>query len=249
MPRPLLLLLLSLAVALLLGCASTDETPKRRTVDDVYQEAMESYESGDWNDALAKFDVIKLQYPASQWADDAQFYVAEINYRRGEFVLAAFNYSVVRRSFPTSERAKVAAYQIGVCYEEMALPSDRDQEYTKKAIGAYTEFQNVYPQDSLALVALEKIRTLRDQLAERYLLVAEHYQKTRSRKAAIVYYDLLLEEYPDAKYYEQALVSKLRMQYEMAMIAEARETIAVYRRTVTEPTMKAEVDEMERNLP
>jgi len=250
MPRPLTILLLLLAVSLSgIGCASTEEPQQRRTVEQIFAEGFESYEDGDWNDALAKFDIIKLQYPTSQYAADAQYYIAEINFKRGEFVLAAFNYSVVRRSFPTSQRAKEATYQIAVCYEEMALPSDRDQEYTKKAINAYTEFQNIYPQDSLALTALEKIRTLRDELAERYMLVAEHYEKTGSRKAAIVYYDLALDEYPDSKYYEDALVSKLRLLYEMARIEEARESIARYRRTVTEPTRKAEVDEMERTLP
>ena len=252
MPRPLISLALILATVLLsFGCAGTDQQQKRRTVDEIFAEGYEAYDDGDWNEALAKFDIIKLQYPTSKFAADAQFYIAEINYRRGEFVLAAFNYSVVRRSFPTSQRAKEATYQIAVCYEEMALPADRDQEYTKKAINAYTEFQNIYPQDSLALTALEKIRTLRDELAERYMIVAEHYEKTESRKAAIVYYDLVLDEYPDAKYYEEALVSKLRLQFAMARIEEARETIARYRRTVTDPTQSLlqDVDEMERNLP
>jgi len=249
MPRPLYLSLLALVLATLIGCAGTDTPPPKRTVDEIFAEAKEAYEDGDWNDALAKFDVIKLQYPTSQYASEAQFYVAEINYRRGEFVLAAYNYSVVRRSFPTSPRAKEAMYKVAVCYEEMMLPADRDQEYTKKAIAAFTEFQNVYAQDSLALVALEKIRTLRDMLAERYMVVAEHYEKTGSRKAAIVYYDLTITEYPDSKYYEQAVVSKLRMLYELARIDEAREAVALYRRTVTEPTMKDQVDAMERNLP
>ena len=251
MPRLITTLLLVATVLLALGCATTEEQQQRRTVDQIFAEGFEAYEDGDWNDALAKFDIIKLQYPTSKFAADAQYYIAEINYKRGEFVLAAFNYSVVRRSFPTSERAKEATYQIAVCYEEMALPSDRDQEYTTKAIGAYTEFQNIYPQDSLALQALEKIRTLRDELAERYMLIAEHYEKTESRKAAIVYYDLTLDEYPDSKYYEEALVSKLRLLYAMAKIEEAREVITRYRRTVTEPTPRllAEVDEMERTLP
>lgn len=231
------------------SCASTDSQDRRRTVDEIFGEAMEAYNDGDWIDALAKFDIIKLQYPTSQYAADAQYYVAEVNYRRGEFILAAFNYNVVRRSFPTSPRAKESAFKIGTCYEELALPADRDQDYTQKAIAAYTEFQSIYPRDSLALVSLDRIRALRDRLAERYMVIAEHYLKTDSRKASLVYYNLVLAEYPDSHYYEEALVRKARVLFDMARYDEARSTIALYRTTVSQPVMKAEIDELERNLP
>jgi len=242
-------LLLSLLLALLIGCSSADETRSPRTVEQIFLDGKKAYDDNDWIEAQSQFDIIKLQYPASQYADDAQFYLAEICYRRGEFVLAAFNYSVVRRSFPASEFAKTSAYQVGVCYEEMSLPPDRDQEYTLKAISAYTEFQAVYPTDSLSMVALEHIHELRNKLAEKYMLAGEHYERTNSRRAAIVYYDAVTTEYPDSKYYEQALVNKLRIYYALAKIDEARGVISVYRRTVKEPAMKTDVDEMERNLP
>lgn len=231
------------------SCSSSDTLEQRRTVDQIFAEAMEAYNDGDWVDALAKFDIIKLQYPTSQFAADAQYYIAEVNFQRGEYILAAFNYNVVRRSFPTSPRAKESAFKIGQCYEEMALPSDRDQDYTQKAISAYTEFQSIYPRDSLAIQSLERIRSLRDRLAERYIVIAEHYEKTESRRAAVIYYDLVLSEYPDSHYYEQALVSKIRALFGMGKIEETRAAIALYRTTVTVPTRKDEVDDIERNLP
>lgn len=247
MSRPLLLTLLFSVV--LIGCADTESVRKRRTVDDIWLEAKESYEDDDWTDASAKFDIIKLQYPTSQWADDAQYYLAEISFRRGEFILAAFNYNVVRRSFPTSEWAKISTYNVAVCYEELALPSDRDQEYTKKAIESYTDFQSIYPTDSLAMEAVEKIRELRGRLAERYMIIAEHYRNNGSRKSATIYYDLVLTEYPDSEYYEEALVEKIIIFYETTQIAECRAAISEYKRTVLEPTRMSEIEEMERGLP
>lgn len=242
----LLFVFLALIIA---SCSSPDTVEGKKSVDEIYAEAIKLYQGDDWTEALSKFDIIKLQYPASQYADDAQYYVAEINYRRGEFVLAAFNYSSVRRSFPTSELAKPASFKVAQCYEEMALPSDRDQEYTKKAINAYMDFQNVYPTDSLALVSLEHIRDLRGRLAEGYMLVAEHYITTGSRKSALIYYDMLIKEYPDTKYYEDALVEKLRIHFAQAKIEDCRATISQYRRTIQTPTRKDEVDQMEKELP
>ena len=247
MRSPLLLPLL-LGI-LIVGCADTETVQKKRTVDDIWLDAFEAYEDDDWGDASAKFDIIKLQYPTSQWADDAQYYLAEISYRRGEFILAAFNYNVVRRSFPTSEWAKISTFNVAVCYEELALPSDRDQEYTRKAIEAYTDFQTIYPTDSLAMVSVEKIRELRGRLAERYMIIAEHYRDNGSRRSAKVYYDLVITEYPDSEYFEEAFVEKIRILFETAQIAECKTAISEYKRTVLNPTRAEEVAEMERTLP
>jgi outer membrane protein assembly factor BamD len=242
----IILVLLGLGLA---ACSTAEKVEGKRTVDEIFADAKKLYEENDWNEALAQFDIIKLQYPASQYADDAQYYVAEINRRRGEYVLAAFNYSSIRRSYPTSEWAKPSAFKVGECYEELALPADRDQEYTKKAINAYTDFQTIYPTDSLALVALQKIHVLRGRLAEGYMRVAEHYVTTNSRKSAVIYYDMLIKEYPDTEHYEDALVEKLKIHFAQAKIEDARAAISLYRRTVTNPTRKDEVDQMEKELP
>jgi outer membrane protein assembly factor BamD len=241
--------ILGVAALFVVACSSTQERKAGRTVEQVYTEAMENYEGDHWEDALAQFDVIKLQFPTSQYADDAQYHIAEINRRRGEFVLAAFNFSLVRRSFPTSEWAKESTFKIAQCYEEMILPVDRDQEYTIKAIQSYTDFQSVYPTDSLAMVSAQKVRELRGRLAERYIVIAEHYLATHSKKAALVYYDLVIGEYPDTEHYEAAVVGKVRVNYELARIEDCRAAIALYRSTVPEPRMKDVVDEFERTLP
>jgi outer membrane protein assembly factor BamD len=244
-----ILCLAAALIAFVTACSTSHIPPKQRTVEEIFADALKSYENTDWTEAASGFDIIKLQYPASQYADDAQYYLAEINRQRGEYVMAAYNYSVVRRSFPTSEWAKPSAFKIGQCYEDMALPPDRDQEYIKKAIQAYTEFQQIYPTDSLALQALERIRELRNKLAERYMIIAEHYVKTNSRKAAIVYYDAVIDEYPDTQHFEPAIVEKIRLQYMLGQIAECRTTIAFYRRSVRNPTMAATVNTIEKDLP
>lgn len=243
-------LALTMIVGLTLAsCSSADTAARKRTVEEIFTEGMDAYNDSDFTEAASKFDVIKLQFPASQYADDAQYRIAEINYKRGEFVMAAYNYSVVRRSFPASEWAKPAAFKVGECYEKLMLPPDRDQDYTRKAIQAYTEFQQLYPTDSLALQAVTKIHELRNNLAERYLLIAEHYVKTNSKRAAIVYFDSLIDEFPDSDWYEDALVGKISMQYMLTMISECRATIAQYKKTVKDPKRLNEVTEMERNLP
>jgi outer membrane protein assembly factor BamD len=244
--RPFLFFLLSAAV--LASCSSTDAARKSKTVDEIYEEAMAAYKDDNWLEAQAKFDVIKLQYPASQYADDAQYYLAEINFQRSEYIMAAFNYNQLRRSYPSSEYVRESMYKAAVCYDRISLPADRDQENTRKAIMAYTDFQSMYMRDSLGLEATKRIRDLRDRLAERFWQAAEHYIRTYARRAALVQYDAIIDEYPDSKWLEPALVQKIDILLQLTRTDEARTAIAAYRRMVKQPEQKSVVDALEKGI-
>ena len=235
-------------VALLVACSATKQEKRSRTAEDVYKEAVAAFEDRNWLEAVAQFDIIKLQFPASLYADDAQYYLAEINYERGEYVLGAYNYAMVRRLFPSSDYAKMALYKSAECYLKLSPPSDRDQDYTKKAIAAFGEFEAAYPQDSLALEAAKQIRMLRDKLAERYLESARHYTRSYSNKAAVIYYDAVLEEFPDSKHVETALVEKIATLIAMRKKDDARLAIDQYRRMIRSGQQRAEVDRLEKEL-
>lgn len=231
------------------ACSSSDVAKKAKTVDEIYSEGKTAYDEGNWLEAQTKFDVIKLQYPASQYADDAQFYLAEINFERSEYIMAAFNYNQLRRSYPSSEFVRDAMYKSALCYDKISLPADRDQENTRKAILAYTDFQSMFMRDSLSLESTKRIRDLRDRLAEKYWLASEHYQRTFARRAAVIQLEAIIDEYPDSKWFEPALVTKIRLLADMKRNDEARTAIAAYRRSVKQPQQKDVVDLLEKGLP
>lgn len=235
-------------VIILASCSSADKAKGPVTAEDVWQRGKAAYDDNDVIEAQAQFDVIKLQYPASQFADDAQYYLAEINYKKGEFILAAFNYSLVRRSYPSSEYAKSAAFKAAECYYQIAPPMDRDQEYTKKAIQAYSEFQAIYPQDSLALVALERITELRDRLATRYISIAQQYEGLVAAKSALIYYDAVIDEYPDTKQYEVAITGKLDILIRQKKYDEARAVIALWRKSVRAPMVNERLEAYDKRI-
>lgn len=245
------IIIVALCMSVLLvasSCSSSEGTSAKKSVDDIFTTGKKSFDDGNYLDAQSQFDVIKLQYPASQYADDAQYYTAEINYQRGEYIMAAFNYNQVRRSYPSSEFVRDAMFKAAQCYEKIALPADRDQENTRKAIQAYTDFQALFVRDSLSLEASKRIRELRDRLAERFWLIADHYLLTLSRKAAMIQLDAIIDEYPDTKWLESALVKKIELLVELNRTDEARTTIATYRRLIKQPQQQSVVDAIERGL-
>jgi outer membrane protein assembly factor BamD len=240
---------LAIVILVGIGCSSTESVQVPKSAEDVFKEGMSAFNDGNWMEAQSKFDIIKLQFPASPFADDAQFHLAEINYKRGEYILAAFNYALVRRTFPSSEYAKESLLKSADCYFELAPPPDRDQEYTRKAIQAYGEFQTVYPQDSLALIALKRIVELRGRLARKQLDAAEHYVRTLSYRASVVYYDAVIEEFADTDVYEDAVIGKLDVLLLQKKYDDARATVAAYRRTVRDSRRASEIEQRASQIP
>ena len=64
----------------------------------------------------------------------------------------------------------------------------------------------------------------------------------------MIYYDAVLEEFPDSKYFETALVEKIATLIAMRKRDDARLAIDQYRRTVRSGTQRADVDRLEEEL-
>ncbi len=150
---------LLLACAFLLNsCSSTKSNEKKiQTAETTYLDAMEALKDEDFLTAMKFLEVIKLQFPASQYADDAQFYTAEINFKRKEFILAAFNYRLLLTTYRSSEFSKEAFFKQALSYYNLSPTFDRDQKYTYEAIQALTDFYVAYPNDSLSKESLALI--------------------------------------------------------------------------------------------
>ncbi|GBD07438.1 Outer membrane protein assembly factor BamD [bacterium HR21] len=219
----------SLIVLLLGACASIPE-PDPRDVEALFRAAQLAYEKKE--DMLAQkwLELIRTQYPASQYADDALFLLAELRFRRGEYIMAAFLYQQFRQTYPNSPYARQALYQIGQAYRALSPPYDRDQEYTYKALAALNEFRQLYPGDSLLPEVEQQIRQLRNKLAQREYSIAQLYTKLHSPQSALIYYDGILQQYADTDFVELAWVGKIRALVELGRWAEAQQAIETYRR-------------------
>lgn len=220
-------------LALLSSCGSSINT-RNMSAENLYNKGIELKEEEDYLESQKMFDLIKLQYPASQFADDAQFYLAELDFLRGKYILAAFNYNSLRRVYPSSQYNKEALYKKALCYYKLSPPYERDQQYTHKAISSLLEFQGTYPGDSLAKDADTKILEMRSKLAHRKFSTAELYKKLDDPKAAIVYYDIVINQYDDTIYYEESYWGKVQSLHKMGRIDEANTIIQLYNREFPE---------------
>jgi outer membrane protein assembly factor BamD len=230
------------------SCNSVKNPSEFTSADMIFAEGVKLFENEDYIEAKKFFDVIKLQYPASQFADDAQYYLSETSFKREEFIIAAYNYSTLRKIYPTSNYAKESLFKTALCYYNLSPPYDRDQEYTKKAISTFLEYHLVYPNDSLKSNIEAYIVEMRNKLAHREYFTAELYRKLGSPLSSLIYYETVISDYDDTEFYEPAYLGKIETLVLVKRVDEAKALIDVYKRKFPKSVHLNELQTIENNL-
>ena len=239
-----------LCLILAVGCSSSSKvSDSPKTADEAYSLGMEKFKAKKYTDASKYFDIIKLQYPASSYADDAQYYLAEINFIRKEYQLSAFSYNMLRRVYPRSEYAKEALFRTALCYYKLSGPYDREQDQTLKAIRQFGEFQATYPDDdSLCKKSTEYIVELREKLARREYFNGVIYEKMDYMKSALIYFNSAIDNYSDTKIAEDAYFEKLNVLCAMHKSEELKSAIDLFRQNFPKSAYLIKVKDIEKKL-
>lgn len=224
----LIVAVLSLIALLLGGCGGSEETTRPMSAEERFAHAKALYDDGDYLEAINEFTVITLQYQGSAFAADAQFYLGECRFQRAEFLLASFEYSVVRRNYPASPRVPEAQYKLALSYYMLSPESSKDPQYTRKAIDEFQSFVEYYPSNPLTADAAAKIKELTHRLAKKQYETARLYTKMDYYRAAIVYYDDVIDRYHDTEFAPLAYLDKAELLIDHRRYREARETLDAF---------------------
>ncbi|MCX7833809.1 MAG: outer membrane protein assembly factor BamD [Ignavibacteria bacterium] len=197
---------------LIFGCISADKS--NITTDDpeeAFKIAKQSYDKGDYTQAIEDFSFIKIKFSGTSIIDKAQFYLGMSYYNRGEYVLAAYEFENLIKNYNLSEYYPQARYYLAMSYYNLSPKYELDQTYTRYAIIEFQNFLILYPTHKLAPDAEKRIKELRNKLAYKDLKTAELYVKLENYKAALVYYNNILNEYFDTDYADDASYGKIQV--------------------------------------
>ncbi|OQB12621.1 MAG: tol-pal system protein YbgF [Candidatus Omnitrophica bacterium ADurb.Bin205] len=119
----------------------------------------------------------------------------------------AFN--KVISNYPDSEWSEPAKFQIASCRAALSRSPDYDQGAAGEAKQKFEEFVRDHPDAVLSLEAEANIAKLNEKEAESSFNTARFYEKQRSYKAAIIYYNYVVDNYPKSVWAAKSL-SKLQ---------------------------------------
>ena len=118
--------------------------------DVLYNNALRDYNGGNNDLATQEFnDYIKF-YPNTDLAGNSYFYLAEIQFKAGDYAKAVANYDLVLQNFPSGNKAATAQLKKGYALLELGKEDEGTQEL-KHVIQRY-------PRSNEAAQARERLR-------------------------------------------------------------------------------------------
>jgi outer membrane protein assembly factor BamD len=222
MERRLILIASVLLLMFASGCRSTPRF-QGMTAEQLWEHSERAMEEENWSDAVASLQRLLVTYPAFDRAVEARMNLARAFYERGEELSAAAEYLRVVERNPGHARAPEAG--LGVCraYSDLSPIPQRDQTYTRQAITHCQRVPRDYPGSPEAVEA-ERIRVeMVNKLAHKTLLNGQYYFRNRLYDSALIYFDRVLEVYPDSPSAPRALLLTMRSYAAIGWTEEAEE--------------------------
>ncbi len=220
--------ILLLLVIVFIGACSRQKIKPNISNEERMRIAEKLFNDGDYLDARTQFRIVILNSPGGSLSDKAQFYYAECHFRLKEYILAIAEYEKLIRMYANSEYVDDAQFQIGLSYFKLSPKAALDQTYTEKAIEEFQKFLEDYPQSELAPRAKDYMRKCREKLALKNFKNGESYRKRALYRAALVYYDYVLDNYYDTKYAELSLWEKAECYRLMGEIEHSQKFYKLY---------------------
>lgn len=199
----------TVAALLVSSCSSTKEI-ENIPADVRYQHAKALFDDENYLEAIEEFKIVTVQYQGSEFADDAQFYLAECRFQRGEYILAASEYDNLVRTMPTSPFITQSRYKKALSHYLLAPKAQLDQKYTRYSIDDFQTYLEYSPADSLVSDAEAKIAEMTDRLARKLFESGRLYYRMEYYRASIAYFNKVISEYNDSQYTDDAMLWKAR---------------------------------------
>jgi outer membrane protein assembly factor BamD len=202
-----LLGLVLICLLLLIGCAGKQKiqvAPKDPAI--LYTNGMVLFNAGQYKEAIEVFTRLKDYFPSDEvYAPKADLRIADCYFFRKEYPEAITRYMEFKKEHPFHSDIPYSEYQLGLCYYRQVLTKDRDQKATLRALIAFQNVVENYPDSIFAPKAQEKLLFCQRRLAENELYIAQFYIRKGKYTAAEKRASSAMRKYPASGLNDEAL--------------------------------------------
>jgi outer membrane protein assembly factor BamD len=153
--------------------------------------------------------------PYSKVGPPSQFRIGLVFEKEKDFLSAVHAYEKLLERYPNDALAEDAQFQIGWAYYKEARHSEYDQNAANQALAAFSDYLLRYPTSKKAARAEELRVELKQDQSRGLFQIAKFYQKRKDYKAALIYYNQVIEKNPRSEWASTAqkqitLVARLK---------------------------------------
>lgn len=205
--RPNFLVLLPIFI---IGCGISnpfdDNIPYKTRFDD----GLSFFEEEKYVKSSQQFNIIVERASHTDLGDDALFFLAESYFLNEDYDLALIEFEKLVSRMGFSPYIEKSRWRI--CETLMLLSPNfyHDQDSSMKAISQIQEFLDDFPNSEYSKDADELIKDLRSRLAEKNMETGKLYVKLKAYDSAIVSYKIVINNYYDTQFFEDANIEVIR---------------------------------------
>lgn len=209
------------------SCGEYQRVLNKGTTDEQYKMAVKQYESKKFGRALRLFEKVTAAYRGKPQMERIQFMIAQSNFNEKNYTLSGYYFDRFTNNYPKSSKKEEAAFLSAYSYKLSSPSYSLDPTDTYKALAAFQQFINDYPNSERLAEANQHYREIRLQLEKKAFEIAKTYYKTaeqdfRNYKATVVAMDNLLSDFLGTQYKEEAFYYKLKAYHDLAIKSTER---------------------------
>lgn len=163
----------------------------------MYEKGMAYYAAGDYLRAQTLLELAIPSFRGRKEGEELFFKYAYTQYYLGKYILAAYYFDNFSTSFGGSILKEEAEFMAAYSNYQLSPSFRLDQTYTEKAIDAFQEFANTYPQSERLTEVNRLIDQMRRKLEEKAFYNAQLYYDLRQYQSAIQSFENLLKDFPE----------------------------------------------------
>jgi outer membrane protein assembly factor BamD len=194
-----------LAAVVASACGSREVNLQELTPQTVWEQGIEHFNEGRWDEAIRHFDHFLMVGGADPRVHQARYYAAEAHFNKREYLSAASRFTALAGDLGRAELAAQSRYMACRSYEELAPNPQLDQEYTRAAIDHCQALVDYFPDHHYAQEATGILDRMWHRLAAKAYEGGEWYQRRRALDSALIYYQDVVRLYPRTSYAPRAL--------------------------------------------
>ena len=225
----LLTLFLVVFFIILTSCAkekSSVEIIQDKEIDlqmiDAYQEGIKALEEQDGLTAAKKFSEAELLFPQSKWAPRASLMAAYSYYSNEYYSDTLYELERFFKTYPNHPRTDYAYYLLAITHYDKIVDETKDLDSIIKSKKYFEFLINNYPNTDYAIDSKFKLELINEVLASKEMYLARYYFDKEKWIPAINRFKLVVQNYNDSIFIEEALHRLVEIHYKIGLEEEAK---------------------------
>ncbi len=193
----------------------------------IYSEGLDAMRKGDFFFAAKKFSEAEKILPIIEHSAKALLMSSYCFYSINFYEEAISSLENFLRKYPADQNIEYASYLIALSNYEQILDEKKDLDPLLKTKKIIEDYIKKYPNNDYSLDLKFKLGLIQNQLAAKEIYVAKYYIKTQKWIPAINRLKVVVNNYEETIFIEEALHRLVEIYYNLGLIAEAEKTAKI----------------------